>query len=420
MRRRGIALPSPRRDDGFTLPEMLIAVVLTALIGSVIAIAITTSLRTAPSVTERADSAVAVQGLTTWLPPDVDSAVPGQLETDHSKASGCSGSDPGVNLLHLSWDETFNGTTRNYVADYRFTTDADGGQIVRVGCSGSPSLGAPSMLKMSAKLSTTLPTVTSFDSNGDGLNDQVTFTIETLSGEVVYIDAASKNPDETLPPDNTSYPTTTAANQTPVAANIDVATNPSSPVTFVLPASDPDGDTLTVTLTGLPAGWTASIVGLQVTLTPDAAMSTVEIDYSVEDPGGADADATIKIVVSAAATTTSTSTTTTTTVPPCVVSNVIIEDSPVRLSANGSGKLKKDVVVTAVVQSGYCVGLTLQYDTGAPNGQYVQNLGDAAPYQVRLLAHPQGTELWSTGTKVLNVYDGTNTLLAAALLEVTD
>ena len=415
------AAPRPgRRDAGFTLPELLITVVLTALVGSVIAMTIITSMRTAPSVTERADSAVAVQGLTTWLPPDVDSAVPGQLATDPSKGSGCTGLDPGINLLHLSWDETFNGTTRNYVADYRFTTDAGGGQIVRVGCSGSPSLGAPSTLKMSAKLSTTLPTVSLFDTDGDGLDDQVKFTIETLSGDVVYIDAASKNPDETLPPDNTSYPTTTAVNQAPVAVDLSLAGNPSSPITFMLPASDPDGDALSASLAALPSGWGASVVGLNVTLTPDATMGTFLIPYIVHDPSGANDDATIEIVISTVATTTSTTSSTTTTIPPCVVSNIIIEDSPVQLSSNGSGKLKKDVKVTAIVQSGYCVGLTLQYDTGAPNGQYVQNLGDAAPYQVTLLGHPHGTELWSTGTKVLRVYDGTDTLLAAGLLEVTD
>ena len=185
---------------------------LTALVGSVIAMVVVTSMKTAPVVTSRADGAVAVQGLTTWLPPDVDSAVPGQFDVDPAKASGCSGADEGINLLHLSWDERFNSTTTNYVADYRFVTTAEGGQIVRVGCSGSPSLGAASTLTMSGKLSTTVPTVTPIDTNSDGLNDQVTFKIETLSGEIAYIDAATKNPDETLPPDNTSYTTTTAPN----------------------------------------------------------------------------------------------------------------------------------------------------------------------------------------------------------------
>jgi hypothetical protein len=357
--------------------------------------------------------------LTTWLPPDVDSAVPGQFETDPSKASGCGGTDSGINLLHLSWDEYFFGTLTNYVSNYRFVTGDSTGRIVRFSCSGSPSLGAAETLTMSAQLSTTVPTVTEFDTDGDGLTNQITFAVETLSGEVVYIDAATKNPDETLPPDETSAPTTTAPNNAPTADDIDVDANPSMSVTFMLPASDPDGDTLTATLGALPTGWTASVVGLQVTLTPGT-NATEDIDYQVEDPSGETANGTISVVVSASATTTSSSTTTTTTVPPCVISNVVIEDSPAKLSANGTGKLKDDVVVTVEVQSGYCVGLTLQYDTGGPNGQYIQNLGDAAPYQISFLSHPQGTELWSTGTKVLYVYDGTDTLLAATLLEITD
>lgn len=411
------------RDAGFTLPELLISIVLTALVGSVIAMVIVTSMKTAPVVTSRADGAVAVQGLTTWLPPDVDSAVPGQLDVNPAKSSGCIGADVGINLLHLSWDERFNSTTTNYVADYRFVTTAEGGQIVRVSCKGSPSLGAPSTLTMSGKLSTTVPTVIPIDTNSDGLNDQVTFKIETLSGEIAYIDAATKNPDETLPPNKTSYTTTTAPNASPIAGDISLNVNPSAPITFVLPASDPDGDTLTAILGTLPVGWTASVIGLQVTLTPNATTSTIEIQYRVVDPSGLDDGGVIKVVVSSSPTTTIGPATTTTTIPPCVIANIIVENSPVRLSANGTGKLKTDVVVTVVVESGYCVGLTLEYETNGPNAEHSQNLGDAAPYQVRLLSHPQGTELWTTGNKSLNVYQVVGTtrqLLGTALLQVTN
>ncbi len=70
------------------------------------------------------------------------------------------------------------------------------------------------------------------------------------------------------------------------------------------------------------------------------------------------------------------------------------------------------------MSGGYCVGLTLQYDTGAPNGQYVLNLGDAPPYDQTLYGHPHGSELWSVGVHVLEVRDGFNNLLATTTLTV--
>ena len=94
--------------------------------------------------------------------------------------------------------------------------------------------------------------------------------------------------------------------------------------------------------------------------------------------------------------------------------------NPVQLHSNGTGKLKKDVTVTITVASGYCVGLTLQYITGAPNGQYIQNFGNSAPYTVTLLGHPSGTELWAAGSRVLAVRDGGNNLLAQTTLTVTN
>ena len=94
--------------------------------------------------------------------------------------------------------------------------------------------------------------------------------------------------------------------------------------------------------------------------------------------------------------------------------------STMPLKNKTSGKLNNDVQVVATVTGGYCVGLTLQYDTGAPNGQYVQSLGDVAPYDVTLLGHPHGTELWAVGSHVLEVRDGGNNLLAQTTLTVTD
>jgi prepilin-type N-terminal cleavage/methylation domain-containing protein len=407
-----------RRDAGFTLPELLISIVITSLVVSVIAMTITVSFHTLPDVTERADSSVAVQGITTWLPPDVDSAQPGLFDVDPGSASGCAGTDPGANLLRLEWNETFAGVDTKYVAAYRFVLDGDVGRIVRVACQGTFSLGTGTEMSMSAQLSPTAPTVVLTDADGDGRNDQVRFQIETLSGDVVYIDAATKNPNETLPPNTTNPATTstTGTNQAPVANPMSLTLNPDAAFTFTLDATDPDGDALTSRFGSVPAGWTATVSGLSVTLTPTgAAVGTYTLDFEVSDPSGAEDSATLTVAI-----TTSTTTTSTTTLPPCVVSGVTATPGSVVLQNKNVGKLKTDVRVVATITGGYCIGLTLQYDTGAPNGQYVQNFGDAAPYDVVLLGHPHGTELWATGTKTLSVRDGAGNLLAQTTLVVTD
>ena len=100
------------------------------------------------------------------------------------------------------------------------------------------------------------------------------------------------------------------------------------------------------------------------------------------------------------------------------MSNVTATPNPVQLKFNPPSKLKNDVTVTATVTGGYCIGLTLQYDTGGPNGQYIQNLGSSAPYQVVLKGHPQGTELWTVGPHVLEVRDSFDNLLAQTTLTV--
>jgi hypothetical protein len=90
------------------------------------------------------------------------------------------------------------------------------------------------------------------------------------------------------------------------------------------------------------------------------------------------------------------------------------------LQNNNIAKLKTDVIVTISGISGYCVGLTLQYDTGAPNNQWVRNFPTTSPYTIKLEGQPAGTELWATGTHVLYVKNGSNVVLKQANLVVTD
>lgn len=419
------ARPAParvRRDHGFTLPELLIAVVVTGIIIPVIGFAIAVSLRTLPDTAARADAGVAIQGIATWLPADVDSTEPGGIDADPSRVSGCKGTDPGRNLVRLTWKETFRGVTVVYVAAYRFVVTGTSAHIVRLSCSGTTALGPAARLSMSGRLARTPPGITVLDDDGDGLSDRVRLSVTTLAGPMVFIDAVSKNPSETLPPPPplVTTTTTTVPNQAPVAAPVALTANPSVAVTIVLPVFDPDGDPLSVTLAGVPAGWVVATNGTTLTITPTLPTGTSTITYTVRDTAGLTTSATISITVVTTATTTSSTTTTTTTPPPCVLSNMSASPSTVALTAKGSGKLKRNVRVTISIASGYCVGLTLHYETGAPNGQYVQNFGNMPPYAVTLLGHPMGTELWAVGPRELVVRDGTGAVLGSRVLTVTD
>ena len=418
-------------DRGFTLPELLIALSLMAMLASVVTMALITSIRTAPNVAKRADSAIAVQGITTFLPPDVDSTEPGGFDIAAGTPSGCAGTDDGINVVHMTWFEEFYGTTTTFVANYRYVTDGAGGYIQRVTCSGQFTLSAPTVLNMTAQLSSTLPIVDLYDSNGDGDVDQLKLTIETFSGDVVYIDAASKNPAETLPPNvtnpattTTSTTTTTIPNAGPVANPTAWTVNASVPSAMTLDATDTDGTIVSSSIGSLPAGWTATTNGISVDLVANDAPGTYSLTYDVTDDDGATASSTLTVNITASATTTTTSTTTTTTtttttLAPCIVSGISVNPGSVKQKFNSSpSKLGDDVDVLVTVSSGYCVGLTLQYDTGAPNSQYVQNLGNAAPYDITLYGHPHGTELWALGTHTLEVRDGFDNLLATTTLTV--
>jgi hypothetical protein len=209
------------RDSGLTLIEVLVVVLLLGLVSVVLAAVIGVIVRGTPGVQERVDDARALQGRVTWLPGDVDSTLPHGFDIG-VKASGCSTSTPGHNLLHLTWTETIGATTTTFVANYRHVTDADGPRIVRYICSGIGSLGAATANNASAELMALPATwtqgqlparVTLTPASGDV--STVTFEVETATGKQLRVDAAPKNPDETLPTTSVATGTTTTTTTVP-------------------------------------------------------------------------------------------------------------------------------------------------------------------------------------------------------------
>lgn len=196
-----------RRDTGFTLIELVVAVSLVGLLTTVLAGAIVVSLRTTPDTENRLDDARATRALATWLSHDTTSAprfLPEQAQggidlttTATADNNDCGGE--GKNLLHLQWTEdSFLDTT--YVANYRFVVDGDEGQIRRYSCSavGGPTFSGGSSRLLTSRLDPTqIPVVVPEPATGEVVT--LTFQLAGKSGENVAIETGSRNPADFFP-----------------------------------------------------------------------------------------------------------------------------------------------------------------------------------------------------------------------------
>ena len=319
--------PTTQQRDGFTLIEVLIVVTIMGVIAAALSVAFTVVVRTAPPTEARADDSRSLLGLSTWLPADVSATpnAPLTAATDFwddspGRATGCTGGDIGINLVRLSWRESISGSPNIFVASYRLVDEGDSSTIFRVTCVDG---GQADTQRLTAGLPPTAAnpvSVTWKTSLIDGVENIIGVELEmtTFDGDTLRVDAASRNPAQTLSTlpqasttstsstTSTTTTTTTIPNQPPVADPLDFNANPLVPVTFTLPAYDPEGLTLTAALSNVPATWTSSISGLSVTLVPDDVHTTYVLDYTVTDPEGLTATSTITVKVNPSSTTTTT------------------------------------------------------------------------------------------------------------------
>jgi large repetitive protein len=113
---------------------------------------------------------------------------------------------------------------------------------------------------------------------------------------------------------------TVRVNRQPTADPAQATIDPDVATAVALAAGDPDGDPLTVTLTGVPADVVVTVSGLVLTVTAPAsyAGSQFTIDYTVTDPSSLTATARVTITVTGTPPTTTAPPTTAPPTPPTV------------------------------------------------------------------------------------------------------
>lgn len=256
------------RDQGFTLTELLIVVIVMGFLTATLASVITVAMRTTPPAQERVDDARGMQGLVTWLPQDVDAAPPDGFDRSVT-AWPCAAPAPiaSYNVLAVTWTER-TGTTVDFAASYRYEKTGTGWAMARYSCTNHgpanrinltsilpawDSTNPPASVVMcsvvveaSEVYDGRCPAADTFPANVTAPSPvrSLKLNVRLANGTVVTIDAAPKNPDASLADDPNA-----AINRPPTVANtaITLTVDPSATEVFDLAGYlgavvDPDGD----------------------------------------------------------------------------------------------------------------------------------------------------------------------------------
>ena len=365
-------IESHRRDRGFTLTEVLIVVVLMGVLMSAVAAVFSVIVRTAPTTENRVDDSVALLGLTTRLPPDVNST-PGvdiALAAAHwntqPSGSGCASGDVGENLVVLKWSEQTGSSPTMYTANYRLAANGVGGSTMwRISCTNAGPGTARRIVQDLPSMPSKPVTVTI--RNGLDPVDEVmkvvglSMTVTTMSGDVLRFDAQTNNPAETL--GTIPVTATTAATTTTTTTTVAPATT-----TTVAPSTSVGGTTTTSsTSTTTPT----------TTFPPTTTTIPCSADF-INGPG----------------------------------------DKPVQnpnVQNGGGGNVKfgplDDNVLVTITKSGSCAGLRLEF-VRAPTSE---NAAERQPVRLSfgdgvttILRSAQPTERWEDGSRALRLYDTGN------------
>ncbi len=126
-----------RHDDaGFTLPELVIVIVLVGLIMASISSALVVSMRSQTSAAASLAESHDQQQLAVYLPTDIANAVLSTADIQPTAGAGCSGVPAGKNVLRMTSVDASSGNVVSYTVAYRIEGAASPYQLVRYVCTG--------------------------------------------------------------------------------------------------------------------------------------------------------------------------------------------------------------------------------------------------------------------------------------------
>src|SRR5436190_12868291 len=203
-RRRAGGRPLRRDDRGFALIEYVVSISLMGIIVGVLAAAVVIVLRNQESSMKRNDASNGALGLTNYFPVDIASTPPGGRETSKTLSAECAGySNPGYNVIRLTWTEAISGSTTSYRVAYRLISTSDGGELHRISCQKtSGSYGAATDRTVAFALAPVPGSWLPGDApaaltplSGDG---PITLTLTAANGTLVNVQGTRLNPNSSL------------------------------------------------------------------------------------------------------------------------------------------------------------------------------------------------------------------------------
>jgi len=193
-------------DAGFTLVEMLVAMMVTGILVAALATAFSVVVRVTPTSEDRLDDARSTRSLSTFLSHDTASTPPFAPEGstggfDVSTAASAANNDcsgGGANIVHMQWTEAIPIHV-TYVANYRFVIEGDAARVHRYLCS-STDFG-PYVLESARAITPSLdpakvPVAQLEIDPSSGRVIVLTFQLTGVSGETILVETTSRNPSD--------------------------------------------------------------------------------------------------------------------------------------------------------------------------------------------------------------------------------
>jgi prepilin-type N-terminal cleavage/methylation domain-containing protein len=255
-----------RPDRGFTLTEVLIVVSIIGLLSIVIALVFSVIVRTAPATEARADDARSLLGLSQWIPADVASTPPGSIDISvggRRANSGCTGAaqtDPGEDLLFLSWAGIADGSSSTFQVIYRWVPSDDGFVVKRYGCRNGGVAQVNTLTSKLQPIGGNIPiSITPVPTTGIAIG--LVFEVNVIDPgtgqvrELLVLDALSRNISTGLSPVPTIGPP--EATTTTMSSTTTTTTTPPTP-TDPTASTDPPPSTDSTTTTTIPCAVTGA------------------------------------------------------------------------------------------------------------------------------------------------------------------